>query len=224
MVYIRKYSLLSEPITKFTIFGERHSGTNFLEYVVSKNLKVNTTWEFGWKHWIGNNNWSQISNSKDVLFIGIVRNIYDWLGGMLNLPHHLSLPNHNYETLISIPFISDNITDNNYITGSYYKNIFDARYMKNTFLYYYMPYLADNYILIRYEDLVKFNQQICQEIVDTFHINYRRRYRLRKEQSYLCNNKKSYLLPDYILSKINDYAKWEAEYIYGYEKRFATDW
>ena len=35
---------------KFTIYGERHSGTNFLQKVICENFRLKITWDFGWKH------------------------------------------------------------------------------------------------------------------------------------------------------------------------------
>jgi hypothetical protein len=40
-------------IKKFTIMGERCSGTNFLEQIILSNFHINITWEYGWKHFFG---------------------------------------------------------------------------------------------------------------------------------------------------------------------------
>ena len=42
-------------ITKYTIYGERCSGTNYLEDIISKNFNVEITWRYGWKHFFGHN-------------------------------------------------------------------------------------------------------------------------------------------------------------------------
>ena len=39
-------------IKKFTIYGERCSGTNYLENLILVNFDVNLTWEYGWKHFL----------------------------------------------------------------------------------------------------------------------------------------------------------------------------
>ena len=36
-------------ITQFTIFGERCSGTNYLEECILNNFDINVTWKYGWK-------------------------------------------------------------------------------------------------------------------------------------------------------------------------------
>ena len=40
-------------IKKFTIYGERCSGTNYLQNLVNDNFEIELTWEYGWKHFFG---------------------------------------------------------------------------------------------------------------------------------------------------------------------------
>ena len=63
-------------VNKFTIYGERCSGTNYLESLMVNNFDVSITWDYDWKHFFG---WHSLNNSDDTLFIGIVRNPVDWL-------------------------------------------------------------------------------------------------------------------------------------------------
>lgn len=37
-------------ICKYTIYGERSSGTNYLENLITLNFDVTLTWKYGWKH------------------------------------------------------------------------------------------------------------------------------------------------------------------------------
>ena len=90
-------------INNFTIFGERNSGTTYLENTLKNMLYLNFTKEYGFKHWYikdvnprGINNTTtdnecikSINDSDDTLFIVIVRNVYDWVGAMYNKPHHI---------------------------------------------------------------------------------------------------------------------------------------
>jgi hypothetical protein len=73
-------------IKKFTIYGERCSGTNYLENLVLENFDVELTREYGSKHFFG---FSDLSGSDDTLFIGIVRNPYDWFNSLYTYKHHL---------------------------------------------------------------------------------------------------------------------------------------
>ena len=40
-------------ITKFTILGERASGTTFLQHAIRENFNLSVTWEYGFKHFFG---------------------------------------------------------------------------------------------------------------------------------------------------------------------------
>ena len=75
-------------IKYYTIFGERCSGTNYLEDIMSKNFDIELTWKYGWKHFFG---WNDLSNSDDTLFICIVRNPIDWINSLYRDKHHVAL-------------------------------------------------------------------------------------------------------------------------------------
>lgn len=69
-------SNLKNPIKKFTILGERCSGTNFLEQTILENFDVELTWEFGHKHFFGFHQFSHNNKENETLFIGIVKILY----------------------------------------------------------------------------------------------------------------------------------------------------
>ena len=83
---------MTTPIKKFTIYGERSSGTNFLEKSISINFDVNYTKEFGNKHFFCFDDCCK-SYSDNTLFIGIIRNPVYWLNSFIQQPYHI--PNHN---------------------------------------------------------------------------------------------------------------------------------
>jgi hypothetical protein len=146
------------PIKKFTIYGERCSGTNYLEDLITRNFDVEVTWEYGWKHFFG---FKDLSNSDDTLFIGIVREQHSWLNSFYKNPYHLhaSLKEKKISFLFSEFWsIYDNgeerKDDRNIYTKKKYKNIFEMRHTKLKFLIEDMPKKVKNYILIRYEDLM----------------------------------------------------------------------
>ncbi|AYV85711.1 MAG: hypothetical protein Satyrvirus33_1, partial [Satyrvirus sp.] len=93
-------------ISKFTIFGERCSGTNFLEKAILTNFDIDITWEYGLKHFFGFNDYK---NSDDVLFIGIVRDPYKWINSLYKTPHYLNkeLRKRNPKTFLVKEFWSD---------------------------------------------------------------------------------------------------------------------
>jgi hypothetical protein len=143
---------------KVTIYGERCSGTNYLEELLLLNFDVEITWEFGWKHFFGHND---LSNSDDVLFIGIIRNICDWINSLYREKHHLPANlTRNIKTFLTKPFYSlhsgsenENMADRNIETNERYKNIFEARLVKNKYLIEKMPTLVKHYCMITYDDL-----------------------------------------------------------------------
>ena len=73
-------------LKKYTIYGERCSGTTYLEQLINLNFDIEITWSYGWKHFFGFND---LSNTDDVLFIGIVRNLSDWVNSLYREKHHL---------------------------------------------------------------------------------------------------------------------------------------
>ena len=142
---------------KITIYGERCSGTNYLENLLLLNFDIEITWNYGWKHFFG---FSDLTNTDDILFIGIVRNLYDWINSFYREKHHL--PNHlteNINTFLTDEFYSidkknnELMNDRNIETKERYKNIFELRRVKNTFLIEKMPTLVKNYCIITYDDL-----------------------------------------------------------------------
>jgi hypothetical protein len=150
---------------KVTIYGERCSGTNYLEELLLLNFDVEIVWDYGWKHFFGFND---LTNSDDILFIGIIRNLEDWINSLYREKHHL--PTHlteNIDTFLTNTFYSigdgpikyqitgdELMTDRNIDTGERYKNIYELRLVKNKYLIEKMPKLVKNYCLITHDDLV----------------------------------------------------------------------
>ena len=107
-------------ITNFTIFGERNSGTNYLKRVLSRNLMIPFTQEYGHKHWFikghqprGRSNLTtdnecikSLDDSDETLFIFIVRNTYDWLKSTYKKPYHIKTKYKNFIQFIEHPYIS----------------------------------------------------------------------------------------------------------------------
>lgn len=162
---------MADKIKKITIYGERCSGTNYLEELIKKNFhNYKLHWGYGWKHFFGH---SDLTGSEDTLFICIVRNPFDWLNSFYKQPHHLidincnSIENFLSNEIISYQFNSKNfcntqggdqgeeiMEDRNIYTKKRYKNIFELRNIKIKYLYKDLPTKVNNYIFIKYEDLI----------------------------------------------------------------------
>ncbi len=68
-----------EWIFDYTIYGERHSGTNFLESCIKQQFGLDITYFYGFKHFFG---WTKPEiltyKARHTLFLGITRHPYDW--------------------------------------------------------------------------------------------------------------------------------------------------
>jgi hypothetical protein len=200
-------------ITKVTIYGERCSGTNYLEELIKLNFNITITWEYGWKHFFGFND---LKNSDETLFIGIVRNPYDWLNSFYREQHHLPSSFKNIDTFLNGEFYSINndkseiMVDRNMYTKQRYKNIFDMRYSKIKFLKDKMPLLVKNYIFISYESLLtEFNSTmnkiknkglIIKNINFPLNVDY---YRKDKKHKFLQKSKINHISKEKIINKLD---------------------
>jgi hypothetical protein len=157
-------------LRKVTIYGERCSGTNYLEELLLLNFDIEIVWSYGFKHFFGFND---LTNSNDVLFIGIVRSLTDWVNSLYRDKHHLP-PEliESADTFLNNTFYSINLnnneimTDRNIETKERYKNIFELRHVKNKFLVETMPTLVKNYCLITYDNLIENFENVMIKIKD----------------------------------------------------------
>ena len=197
-------------IKKFTILGERCSGTNYLEELILNNFNIDITWEYGFKHFFGfykfRQNEDAIKNEDEVLFIGIVRHPIYWINSLFKEQHNL--PNHfrNINNFLFNEFYSfyDNVysirtEDLNYITNKRYKNIFEMRFLKNYYLINSMPNNVKNYILINYENLRDNTNDILSIIENKFSLvrkySFYKNVKYYKKEKHISFNKKKLELP-----------------------------
>ena len=147
-------------LKKVTIYGERCSGTNYLEQLLIHNFEVEIVWSYGWKHFFGFHDLIN-TNTDDVLFIGIVRNLTDWINSLYREKHHLPVSiTQSHDAFLNNEIYSVNadgsemMNDRNIFTKERYKNIFELRHVKNQFLVENMPLLVKNYLLITHDSLM----------------------------------------------------------------------
>lgn len=96
---------MSTKINKFVIFGERCSGTNFLEEAITRNFNLQLSNDFGNKHFFCFNNFKNI-NTNNILFIGIVRNPIHWLNSFYMKPYHVPVKNRELNRFLFSSFYS----------------------------------------------------------------------------------------------------------------------
>ena len=155
-------------LKKFTIYGERCSGTNYLEDIITMNFNVEITWQYGWKHFFGFQE-DQLQNSDDTLFVCIVRNLPDWINSFYREKHHLPLKfktnmseeqkidaflNKEFWSIYDNDHNNERLQDRNIYTNERYKNIFELRHTKIKWMLEDLPNKVKNYIFITYEDLI----------------------------------------------------------------------
>lgn len=74
------------PIRRVQIFGERCSGTNYLQRLVLGNVRgVRLCWDFGWKHFFHR---PGVEAATDCLFLVVHRDPFDWLQSLNRHPWH----------------------------------------------------------------------------------------------------------------------------------------
>ena len=207
-------------IDQFVIYGERHSGTNLTEKIFVQKFGLTRSHFYGNKHWFG---WTKPETiaykNKHVLFIGLVRNPYDWIMAMINLPHHVY--HHrmvNLESFLLNEWYSTNnyndeiIEDRNPITRQRYKNIFDMRTYKYRYLNEIMPVIAPNYVLISYDMLLKNYESYLNIIENRFYLK-------TIGSPPALQNKSSYGIPNNIKSIIDNNVDWSLEESLGFYRR-----
>ena len=223
-------------ITKITILGERCSGTNYLEQLIKKNLNIEITWQYGHKHFFG---FSDYNDSDHVLFIGIYRNLIDWLNSIYIDNYHLAdhlrknkgcSPEdflikecYSYYDAIESPTRGDEImNDRNINTKDRYKNLLELRAIKMNFLVNDMKNKVKNYLLTSYEGLVNNWFSFILNIHKQFNIPLLNTHPLNHE-FYKNNNsnykdvKKKKLVFDYKMVKYNNFYNEEIEKMVGYK-------
>lgn len=79
-------NLRAGPIGDFQVFGERRSGTNYIEQLIADNLLIAPTTKYGWKH--GFPTMPCVSQSS--LLIVVAREPVSWLSSLHNRPFSVS--------------------------------------------------------------------------------------------------------------------------------------
>lgn len=219
MIY--KRNTIYPSITEYVLYGERHSGTNFFSSILNQYLTIPRSEKFGFKHWFGFTDHKLIVSSPRTLFVCIVRNPYDWLNGFYLTPYHVPRKNQRtFDMFISKEWYSINdigeelLEDRNYLSKNRYLNILEMRKYKLYYLRQILYNICDNYILVRYEDLIQNPISIIHFINNYFSItmNYENKH------IHILPKGKYYTDPT-ALDFINQNIDWNIEHMVGYEKQ-----
>jgi len=126
------------------IYGERNTGTIYLEWLMTNNFRVNisNTPEFGWKHRIApmKDELSEYAKNE-LIYLCLNKNPYSWLLSMHKRPyHHEELRKLSFSSFLKYPY------------GDY-RNPMVMWNIKNQ-SYVNMAHYVKNFQIIRYEDLI----------------------------------------------------------------------
>jgi hypothetical protein len=147
-------------MNKIKIYGERNSGTIYLEWLIHKNLvaEVVEGFEFGWKHRIAPAQ-DELSDlmKNEILFLCLVKNPYSWLLSMHKRPYQ-------HEILKDINF-------SEFIRYSYgdYKNPVVLWNMKNR-SYMELGKNVRQHMIVKYEDILRDPKTKLDQIAEKFSI------------------------------------------------------
>jgi len=166
-------------IKYFTVYGERCTGTNFLEKAILENFELESVWHYHYKHFFGYYDFSKknpiIQDDDEVLFLGIVRDPIYWINSFFKKKHHVPKQNRDdIREFINNEFYSVNeenqeiMEDRHLKTTKRYKNIFELRYIKNNYLINDIKKKVKHYLLIRYEDLNNYYENILMFLENKF--------------------------------------------------------
>ncbi|MBN3036280.1 MAG: hypothetical protein JW861_11910 [Bacteroidales bacterium] len=143
---------------KVKIYGERNSGTIYLEWLINKNLdvRIEEGFEYGWKHRMAPDK-DELSDElkKNVVFLCIVKNPYSWLLSIHKRPYQ-------HEVLKELSFTE-------FIRYSYgdYRNPVVMWNTKNR-SYLAMADYVEHHAMICYEDLLREPKERLEEIAVKF--------------------------------------------------------
>lgn len=219
-------------IREFTIFGERCSGTNFLQKVIETNLPYSYTDAYGWKHWIG---WEADSIPDDILVLGAVRNPYDWFASLYENPHHLaaelkqdwiSFLTHEVCSMKGFwqknLFTSEIMEDRNPHTKERFQNLLSLRQWKLEYLLAELPRKGGRFHLFRYEDLRDSPEKEIRDMCSRFGLKEVPRIETVADQigpgerAYGKFQRKRRLLPAIVKEYLDHHLDWETEAKAGY--------
>lgn len=162
-------------IKDIKIFGERNSGTNFLNLLLEKNIKdINIFSSYykggtGWKHGFPK---IELFNQLDsTLFIFIIRDLRSWIISCYFNPYQYKKPDNIEDFLTKKLKIFDIRKDHDVnIYKSEQQNIIDLRIAKiKSYLDFYEN--ANNVIFVNLEDLQKNNKKFLKFIKIKYNLN-----------------------------------------------------
>ena len=147
-------------MNEIKIYGERNTGTIYLEWLMNNNLDVKLLNDFtlGWKHRLAPENDELTAETKDnTIFICLVKNPYSWVYSMHKRPY-------KHEKLSKLTF-------HYFIRYSYgdYRNPV-VMWNKKITSYFELNNFVKRFHFIRYEDLLTDARNSIDIVANKFHL------------------------------------------------------
>lgn len=172
---------------KFKIWGERNSGTNYLEKIIGHNFgnifvhDIIDNVYYYWKHGIPHNSIKNYFNEETIVDIFIFRNLDEWLLSMYNNQYNLKYIDKYDEFLTCKQSITENkyldfITNKPINYDDNEKTIFEIRYHKYKHIIDYYNN-NNNVILVNLSYLQENNENVL-----VFLTNINNKYNLNKSE------------------------------------------
>ncbi|MEZ5082701.1 MAG: hypothetical protein R2750_04545 [Bacteroidales bacterium] len=145
-------------MTLVKVYGERNSGTIYLEWLLKTNLEItiDESPELGWKHRLAPSK-EELSDEmkQNMIFVCLVKNPYSWLLSMHKRPYH-------HESLRELSF-------SEFLKYSYgdYRNPIVMWNTKNK-SYAELGNYVNKYVFIKYEDSIADIKNTINSIADRF--------------------------------------------------------
>jgi len=237
------------PIKSMAIFSERCSGSNYLKQLLSENLGIELTHEFGHKHFspwfdypISQNKgfkraYTFIRNEETLFFI-LFRDPYDWLRSFCLQPFHVDpkvgqLP---FEVFIHTPWVIENelkelfgpLVDIDPKTCLPFPTVMDLRTAKIRNMLQIQDRVSNVYIL-NYEMVRDHPKEVIEEIAAIFGFIPKKLFKDIKYHSYDKYKKQPYKKKKYQrinkkdLYFINEHLDAELEASIGYQLTYNPD-
>lgn len=164
------------PPTKFYIFGERCSGTNYvrslIELNMGHNMKLADEGIYGWKHRFIKTD--DLGRESDTVFIVVARNPYDWIRSFHEQPHHalkcrsMSM----MQFLKRSPWSSEEKgkqLDFDPVKKELVSDVMKLRTRKYQ-QFFTLEYMVDHFMFVRYEDVKEKPQEFIHTMCDMFNL------------------------------------------------------
>tara|TARA_R110002051_G_scaffold280758_3_gene342424 strand:+ start:305 stop:982 length:678 start_codon:yes stop_codon:yes gene_type:complete len=166
-------------IENIKIFGERNSGTIFLNQLLLKNLfnfgllscKPEETGS-GWKHGFPDMERFSEKDKEEILFIFIIRDLESWLMSMYNNPYHFEEPKTIEDFISNKLETSDSCPIGEEVSAGQGRCVMSLRYAKiKSYLKSFGE--AKNAIMVNLEDLQNDNSKFLYFLKNNYDLNMR---------------------------------------------------